>query len=1342
MDLSSAKLNKINGNNLAFEGKKYILDEKGQELTRFILPYIKLEEGEKLGIEFLPFDKDGTTYKASNMKPIKYQDNSEEFKAFQKGKSNYIDINLSGLKRWNEYGYRYVIYDKQGNVKKTFNDNVATPVSTPHGDFTVASTKQGRPVIKGSMYHILTDSYNLPQEVRTALKRNHFNKAGGNINSIIDKLNNSDELDQYEYLMTTPILSGDKSYHEYHPENLFHVSRGMGTVQDFKNLQAACFDHGKRYIADGAYTSQGYQGLQLNHAMKWKDSTFKYWFKNPSNSGFAIGVLSDLPEVNEKYTGIRIVNPKNDVTYKYNPEMPTYVQFYDTRLASKEQLNNKGKLIEAYKNYDAADPFEITTWDDGTIQNWFEINPNMPAIKGRNVGSLIDWNKEGRLEKIINPAYEQYSFVRKGQVGGTTGWDGNIDLVKLNESNFTNSTNYIEGEKQVRNQVFNTALYWTELARDGLIEHIINNIHEINTKHSTIVNGREITSLDKYFNFIENTYELPNGTLQKISENLNGYNLKIANDKRSANEIIQDSILKFPLESLDYSNELLSVLSTPYITPRPSAKGNPAANKIEVLEDARKNTNTKFSKTMDEVYTEIIPKIVRNILNNLQSSPDAKNKFFNANGNDLGDLTEYGKYFVQMATKEVMQFAITESLFGESMNLPYKDGQIDFETLHDEFEQSGNKMNLKKLGIYEATPQAEAEAVAKKIKRGLLNLDDEKLRSFEKYLSNKYASYSEKEYKMSEAIINQTGAGLNWRFDAAKDVADWEEVKEGRITSEQAWDKVISFWKPFVKNVRDINPASYIVAEVTSLHDFNIYNWGKYKNADMAEKIFYEETGATTGSNYSTFFGAYPKLFGKSTESGAIGGYASISSFLQAAEGFCLPNEKQGHASSEFIQGSHVFDSNHDKPRTAHLMAVDAELFWSAFNKSEYKDTAEKYLKRPYNDNMSSKAVAVAQEYYKHFKVEAKKLGFSDKDVETLQKAITHLANGCKYCSNETKANYKKAEAFGNYPYEATIGYVLDQAESFGLNLKGKRKNLEEAVFKDMVTPFESKYIPMYELMLGTVGIPAVYTGTEFCQTGCETSSKNAALGCRFPTRHDYVKSKPHVKRFNERYHAAGMLAKQIKGMGALNNGTPVFMHPEKIDIIELFTKDSIIAGISDVNEKDASEACGFLFEGSLTKDEILSKLKSMDESEFVEQFKEHIKNEKNKGLKDWIIKNIRKYTEIPPEIGGICKYNDKGEVVFTVATNAFMPKDPENIPLLSAGETKGPEITKGIFKDKKGNLLAKPGSIFRRLEYNPDEKRYVDAGEFTYTKEGKLVSNSNDNPALNSTITYFYKVA
>lgn len=1398
MDLSSInKSNSLNNKNIAFQGNKTVKNDYGETRLRVYPPYIELGENEELGIELVKLsninDERGYDWRITSPKPIRVKTDDE----FKRGAKTSFDIDLKSkwLDKSGEVGYRYIVYDKKtNNVKRAYTDSIGSVIENKLGEFTVASTRQGTPQMSGSMEHIYTDSWNVIHKVvpknatpedydnaaSTAFKRTHFNKAGGTIRGIIETLRTG--LSAFVHIMTTPLTGGGKiASHKYHPWNSFQVSEGTGTKQDFLDLQVECFKNGKGYSLDGAFTSQGFEGVQLNHALKHKDSPFRSWFKNPPSSGsYGLGAL---PDTDNSHTGVRVVNPMGVEGYKYDPTMPTYVQLYDTRLTSKDQLEDYGKLIEEYDVKDVDDPYEITTHQDAVLCNYFEVDPSSAPYKGNTFGTLAEW--KDKQASVLAPKNRYFEIVKANDASGYTGWDGSLDLVKMNLSNHSSSKELIQGCNQARNYMYNVARYWTEETRNALIMDIAQEIYNKRIKESKNQDAPTKAAL-KYLDEIEEKFPQiqKKGTLADIYGRVmkekrayehesvpveKSYEYKIYDDKRDPNTFLKEEILNFPLESLNFSSELIAVLSTPYITPRPSDKGDPAASKTEIYKDAVDNSG--LSKTMQKVYSQQLPAAVKKIMYTIeQEQINDKNdklglkKLFTANGDSLDEITPYGKYFLEMAMSDIMQFVITESLFDEDTFPVYKDGKLDYTSADKKLGTKGNgrRLTLNKLGIYDADSKEEAEKVAKKLSKGLENLENKKpeeLRKFINYLEERYFKLDPEDYKIAEAVVDKTGAGLNWRFDAAKDVGDWDEAAKGQITSGDVWDDVIGFWKPFVKEVKDLNPSSYVIAEVTSLHDFDKYNWGKYGNADKAEKAFYQETGATTGSNYSTYFGLYPKLFGKNIEEGNVENYRSITNFLKKTQDFIKPEGNDGHVTSEFILGSHVFIDNHDKPRAAHLMGVDAALFWSDFQRDgklvpEYTKRAEKVLGREYADDMSSKAVAVAEQYMNYFDKKCNELGLDENNKKIINDAIRHLANGYKYKSkNDATPSYKKANSFGQMPFEITIPHVIKQAEAMGAKLnKSEKRTLENDVRALMVAPYMSKMTAIYELMSGTVGIPTIFSGDEFGQTGSETKSKNTALGCRNITRHDYIEgnTKEDVIEFNSRLKSTGMLSKK-PGMGALANGTPIVVMPKEADYMKNTTKDELIAALENVghnNFDDLKGACGFLDcvkGGNPEFNTIISTLKGMSEADIKTKLREQLKTV-HPGMADWVktnIKNATKKAANEAETGAIYKYNDRGEGVITMVTNAYIPEDVSEIsPLRSSAKDNitPPKVSSVILKDTNGNLIAKPGTTFIRKTYSEQAGDYIDNGIFTLTKNGMLINQDGKEATLDSTVTYFCK--
>ena len=119
------------------------------------------------------------------------------------------------------------------------------------------------------------------------------------------------------------------------------------------------------------------------------------------------------------------------------------------------------------------------------------------------------------MKDVLAPSNWAYSLVKKGEVGGFTGWDGNVDLIKMNLANHVNDINYKEGANQARNHLYNVARYWTEETRNALIFNVAN---EIYNKRNTDAHNQNVQSelATKYLSEIEGKYGLEKGTLSGI----------------------------------------------------------------------------------------------------------------------------------------------------------------------------------------------------------------------------------------------------------------------------------------------------------------------------------------------------------------------------------------------------------------------------------------------------------------------------------------------------------------------------------------------------------------------------------------------------------------------------------------------------------------------------------------------------------------------------------------------------------------------------------------------------------------------------------------------------------
>ncbi len=1385
----------INNQNskVSFTGQKSVIEASGARTYRFYAPpYDSSKYLVALELVSVDNQKDSngklTGEFTTSGKPVLLDKSVNCFDSSANGLLNLpFDVTEDELKQYqlnkDTVGYRFVLLDKK-TYKETKNIDAAIEAAKwtddnghkhtsylldsgkaasayPFENYSYFSKKQGFVNKTGPMYHIMPDAYNV-EEGNENFVRNTFNKAGGDIQGIIQKLKeDKGELSPYEMIITTPLFGADDvSSHGYWTANPFQVASTKGTLEDFKDLQTAMFDAGKTYVTDGAFTSFGLEAPQLHHVLKHgMESPFYNWIKfdktNAPNGKVKLGILPDtiVPPKNkdakpEEYkksqvmldsVRFKIVNPKYIETEEndrfserkpnpdYDETKPTYIQFYDKRLAGDE-ADDLTNLITNYTNQDLENHYDIATHQDSVQPFYFEVDPEDARFQTRGA-SLKQLQEEGYASEIhrhkpskVKKGYDtflqfpHYSITTKSLSGGVNNWDGEVDLFKANISNPSNDPANIVGNKQVKNYYYNIASYWTKLTDDALVEHIAKNIgqkgaaalNEIGRKHK--MSNAEINSLS----YIINTPEF----------NKN-FNEKFKN--KSDDKILLDAIVDFPLESVEFAPDLTAVLSMPQITPRPTGKNiDEHASKAELLE--------KMPQDAKSLYKDSMQKYVMSVLGKLDAKMPAGQKIFK--GGNAVHFTEYGKFVTDIVTSDIMKYGVVKALFPHDDFVEFdKEGKAEYD---EELKYKG----LTGLGINEPNePKNEASALLTQLKEGFNNIIDKDNSDLVNALYTRFKDVDLDGIKTARAVINKTGAGLNWRFDAAKDVADLDKRRENNphVTFEKCWDDVIDFWGGFIENIRKYNPAAYTIAEVTNLWEFSSYqasnknkfaaksgksneamqaeDFGKYVNPEIAERMLYEKTGATTGSNYDTFYGLYPELFGQNFEFGVTehwngkddkgnpihgGRLYNMKTFEDGLKGFFSKNSPQ------FINHSHIFVNNHDKPRPLHCMALDMEMFLSDLQNhkdnpkerdekvSDFKNRA-KAVSRVSRDNeldkVSSMAVAVGEKYLQMFEESYEGI-ISAQELETVKQAIADLSQG-KFLK-QTTGTMERSRTFGYLPFDITLKDVIQQArylsetkgmkwsisgglKSTNKELSAKETELYNETFSKLA-PDTEKLSSMLRMMMFSVGVPTLFAGDEMAHSGYETPTKNVELAIRNIIHHSWINDDAEGKEFVKdlyNHTTAAANVHKMKGLSAIADGSPLVV-PQKS------------AG-DDAN--NASHTALF-------------------------------------------------------------KYNDKGSNVLVVYSNKQMDTENYDSKAYLSGEADEISHIDLEYLDPYGNpagCVAKDGDKYKKLEYNPVTAQYEPGKENYVVKNGKLIregmatSRGMSKPEdikLDDVANVFYKVA
>lgn len=580
---------------------------------------------------------------------------------------------------------------------------------------------------------------------------------------------------------------------------------------------------------------------------------------------------------------------------------------------------------------------------------------------------------------------------------------------------------------EVRSYIMGAGTYWTSRVDNTLQKFVSQNINkELAGKEPTAANIKQaILNLEKAGVFAPGSSEL---TEKNIEEAINDTN------KAVTHTMLRDAIKAFPVESIEISSEITGIITNP-------------AFKQEYQ-------NLCDSKVFSEVVNSIIE----------SSNLSAENRQKLAK-------PEIFKLVSQDIAKAIMVKAIT--------NVDYIPGQ----EIPDNWQSSlvlGMDQHLP-IQIFDASADVSVDLLVDTIKNdGLSKVNTDEIA---KALDTILADLSVPTVKVAKELLTKMESGLDWRIDAAKDVADMDGVRNERLTKEQAVDFMTNFWADFCKEVRTVNPKAYIIGEVTDLADNEL---PQFVTPDKFSSL----------SNYRYMFAtpykfvhAHPECMG--WHDGPKDTFNELKTFAKAWP-------------ISAVNTAHNMVDNHDKTRVLQNLLIHP----GDFGQSEENAMANllKYaLCKVYN--VDKKANSVEQ------------LTKSDPTFAKLLKGIDSTAKTV-------------GKDFGYWPIERALNEVVKETSVDNKELITK---MAKVLFDDAT----NKYVRALYLMVGAPGAPEIYAGTEMAMTGGETVSKNVYNQNRNPLPWvwlDEKEGRPEVRDFNKKVSNIFGL-RNNKNLKVLNNG-------------------------------------------------------------------------------------------------------------------------------------------------------------------------------------------------------------
>lgn len=1099
----------INTQNIAFSGHNRTTDVKGKVVDR--LYYLYDPNKYTCDIEIYKIIKD--------KKSGDFSVDKESLKAKSLQDLPYVELTQRDLRGYDEgFAYRFKLTEKEnpqnvsyafdnGHVINIFEDKEADKYNVVLNNRAVINKNGAMQLIMPDGYYpgfeLETGKYN--QEVRNkALNsvRTHANKLGGNFYGIIDRLDKIANDEGVTKIVGTPFTKDMVSSHLYWTENAYRVCPGLGGEEAFKQLQIELCKRGINWIADAALVNQGFGGVHISEVLrKGNDSETRKMFR--SGEKISLGILPDEC----KYTRLKIINAPfilEDGAYKdknsnYDPKKPTYIQFYDARLASKEQIESDDPYaMTTYDRKNTDNVYDITAHDDAVYPFPIEVDPeqlkrNVKNLVGVRKTENLDMTNLQTLKSIAD--FQNFDVQSKPVAGGLELWDGNVDIAKLNffsllkddertktyaddkRGDWSDSEKEIMARKvlAVRDYAINSGKYWTKLAAD------------IQLKYTVDMLGTECKDAQDYINKVAEAVkkgELPKSALKiqpkEYESVLRGTHksrrLDVAdmrtdgsgNDYSYEDYIIRQA-MELPLETLPVSTNLLGVLTSPYIAKKANVEDELGVSRYDVYNKQNQNLPEKYSlvyEKMDDIYKDEILSIISDIFEDVGGKVGTE-KLQTSDGN----VSSFGKFVLAEMVPDITKYLLLKSLAPDA-NVKIENGEFDFSGVNE------NEITIQSLGIpYSGlTSEEEAEIVVNTIKNRLSELPESEISKLKEVVEARMSNRSLSGYKVAEMIMDRTESGLGWRIDAAKDVAPIDSVRAQVDSMTEAWQNVIDFWKRYNQAVLVENPHAYTTAEITDMDDLMKYetrNDAFYSGGD-AERKFLAETGITSIANYSFFFSKLPDLYAPLKLEGIddnSGWQAKKEENFQLLgkldEGWGGKNGIPGflfQGMDDSVKYSYNFVGNHDKTRILHILALDPDKVKSAIE-----------------DAMGDR-----------LKVAAKEVCETPEQNAAFEKAVNQLVLGT------FKGEPFDATAFGTRPFDIAIDTVFEQIKYnkdinkfIGADEKSKVADVKNAMLKSILEPAFDRFLSIYKTLVTLPGSPTDFAGDRVGNTGFETESKN-----------------------------------------------------------------------------------------------------------------------------------------------------------------------------------------------------------------------------------------------------------
>ncbi|WP_303673731.1 hypothetical protein [Vampirovibrio chlorellavorus] len=738
----------------------------------------------------------------------------------------------------------------------------------------------------------------------------------------------------FSAVLFKPFIGGDNlSSHRYWTTDPYILNDTFRNKQTFRNSLDEMLKNGMKVIADGAFVNQGMNGIQVLSNLRHRANSpyWGTWFhfgenetsdrsKLPSlaQEPYKFGVLptktiAGRSEVDFDAFAIRILN--NPVQDDYQAVKPTFIELYDPRLEDEQgQPKRVSPELAA----------ELKSSKNSVQKYRFPVDP-------KEVKAKLEASSEGLNPKAKFLDWKNLSLTTPDNDHSSKKWDGQLDVALMNTQS-PEVVNYLKGAVN----------YWSRMVMNHYTHQVAVNMAKAKqalkaasqdkTKEPTAAEILESVTLRDGPPDIQPTYGiLPPKTALPVDHFKEDTLKEFANSEPTfegvqtgqafAHTLLQNvplNTVPFPILFKANLNEDQFLKSLPL---RQGKLMNALEDRFLTLIDIP-YVGKPFEYLSQFVFSPRIEKAVGRKMQQIFNELDLNKE------NSAGYKLRH----------EAIQDIVADQL-GEKLYISLITGK----SLKEAEELALNPEALE-TAFYESLPPSLIEAPPREAARRLPILIRQRLRELnypgpknEPSLQVQIREEVEKIVQdlepslvnLAANVLKEREFGLNWRIDAAKDVADLDQVRQAPNTEKarEAFREQVKYLNEFWGQklgdaMRGVFPKASVIAELT---DFGLLarDDDHSQEGQALKKSLFESNTFTSAPNMEHTYSPLLQLVNYAQRPDEFGASQMTPNHFLKNHVEKMTQEVPLFAQRNFqnLTGSHDFST------TSHALLINPELF-------------------------------------------------------------------------------------------------------------------------------------------------------------------------------------------------------------------------------------------------------------------------------------------------------------------------------------------------------------------------------------------------------------------------------